>query len=73
MGEVNFEETSEYEEIKGLMNSYEEGSEDRVIEYMRSNPERIQDLAQFLSDGFPNSSLPVAVKLGALLEKAIKG
>ena len=70
MGEPNLE-TGELERIMQLATSYEAADEECVIEYMRAHPEQIAEIAMFVADQFPGQPLPVASKLGALLERVL--
>ncbi len=59
-------------EISKLLFSVEENDRKKVVEFMRQNPDKIQDIAQGLVDDCPDQPLLVAVTLGSLLETALR-
>ncbi len=71
-GVVEHREEHDLNEISKLLFSVEESDRKKLVEFMRQNPDKIQDIAQSLVDDYPGQPLPVAVTLGSLLETALR-
>jgi hypothetical protein len=71
-GATEHREEHELNEISKLLFSIEENDRKKVIEFMRQNPDKIQDIVQSLADDYPGQPLFVAVALGSLLETALR-
>jgi hypothetical protein len=54
-----------------ITNGEDEGIEE-VIVYLKKNPQNIQEVVQLVSDQYPGQPLPVAVRLGILIEKLVQ-
>lgn len=59
-------------EVSKLLLSGERADEEKVIEFMRSNPDKISDIVQALVDDCGNESPIIAAKLVSLLEIALR-